>query len=315
MKRIRVLVVDDSALMRMDGLEALKLIMEDFGTPTIIVSSLTKRDAELTFQSLENGAFDFVTKPQSEISAQIREIGNELIEKVKAAYENPLARLKIKPIKTAAAKKEESPFLDKKTADRVLAIGISTGGPNALSYLLPQIPEDFPAAVLVAQHMPPGFTEMFAIRLDTLCKIEVKEAKDGDLVLPGRALIAPGDKHLKIHRRSLGTVAVLSDSAPVNGHKPSADVLFESVAHEYGSNATGLIMTGMDSDGAEGIGGIMARGGLTVAQDENSCVVFGMPKAAIKRKHIQRVVSLDDMGDFLINYFVGKEIEYGTSHR
>jgi two-component system chemotaxis response regulator CheB len=257
-----------------------------------------------------------VTKPQDAISVHIKDIGNELIKKVRAAHENPLTKLKIKKIQTADRKKEvkEKTLLETKSADTVLAIGISTGGPNALSYLLPQIPKDFPAAILIIQHMPAGFTEMFSKRLDALCEIEVKEAAEGDLVLPGRALIAPGDRHLKVKKMPLGTIAVLSSLPPVNGHRPSADVLFQSVSAEYGRNATGLIMTGMGNDGVQGIGEIYARGGLTIAQDEKSCVVFGMPKAAIAKNYIKNIVSLEDMGDLLANHYFQKEVLYGTSH-
>jgi two-component system chemotaxis response regulator CheB len=288
---------------RMDGIEALRHIVEDFGIPTVIVSSLTKRDAELTLRALEIGAFDFVTKPQDAISVHIKEIGDELVEKVRAAYENPVARLKIKKIKPIAVFKEKRQSLDRNSADKVLAIGISTGGPNALSYLLPRIPRDFPAAILIVQHMPAGFTEMFAMRLNSSCEIDVKEAKDGDLVLPGRALIAPGDKHLKVKSLPLGTIAVLSNSPPVKGHRPSADVLFRSVASEYGRRATGVIMTGMGDDGTDGIGEVMKSGGVTIAQDEESCVVFGMPKVAIEKNNIKKVMSLEDMGEFMINHF------------
>lgn len=302
----------DVNMPRMDGIEALRHIVEDFGIPTIIVSSLTKKDAELTLQALEIGAFDFVTKPQDAISVHIKDISNELIAKVRAAYENPLARLKIKKVKPATTQKERWRPVDKKSPDRILAIGISTGGPNALSYLLPQISKDFPAAILIVQHMPAGFTEMFASRLNSLCEIEVKEAKDGDLVLPGRVLIAPGDRHLKVKRMPLSTIAVLSNSPPINGHRPSADVLLHSVAVEYGRDATGLIMTGMGSDGAAGMGEIMAKGGLTIAQDEKSCVVFGMPKAAIEKNYIREVLSLDGISEFLNNLFTKKEVKYGT---
>ena len=356
MKKIRVLIVDDSALMRkmiphilssdpeievmgtamdgifalkkikdskpdvitldinmprMDGIETLKHIVEEFGIPTVIVSSLAKKDAELTFRALEIGAFDFVAKPQDAISVHINEIDNELIAKVKGAYENPQSGLRIKKVQAlSAGEKKKSPPV-RKSPDKVLAIGVSTGGPNALNYLLPQIPRDFPAGILIVQHMPPGFTKMFADRLNASCEIEVKEAMDGDLVLPGRALIAQGNKHLKIKRQTLGTIAVLSNAPSVNGHRPSADVLFYSAAQEYGSSVTALIMTGMGSDGAEGIGDVMTKGGLTIAQDEKSCVVFGMPKAAIERKHIKRIISLEETGDFLINHFMRKEIEYG----
>lgn len=323
LKKIKELTPDvitlDINMPRMDGIETLRHIVEDFGIPTLMVSSLTQRDADLTLQALEAGAFDFVTKPQDAISIHIKDIGYEIVEKVKAAYENPLAKLKIKKIRRsyesnrpAVIKRDEQRFLDGKSPDEVLAIGISTGGPNALSYLLPQLPKDFPAAIVIVQHMPAGFTDMFAKRLNSTCQIEVKEAMDGDLVSAGRALIAPGDRHLKIKRNPLGTIAVLSNAPHLNGHRPSADVLFHSVASEYGRRATGLIMTGMGSDGAEGIGEIMAKGGLSVAQDEESCVVFGMPKAAIEKRYIKRIVSLEDMGVFLVNHFMKKEKEYGT---
>lgn len=360
MKKIRVLVVDDSALMRkliphiissdpeievvgtamdglfalkkilllrpdvitldmnmprMDGLETLRHIVENYGIPTILVSSLTKKDAELTFQALEAGAFDFITKPQDAISVHIGEIGSELIKKIKVAYASPVERMKLRkfmPAVAARTPREISPVFTKRSADKVLAIGASTGGPNVLSYLLPRIPGDFPAAIVIVQHMPAGFTEMFASRLDSICAIDVKEAEDGDLILPGRALIAPGDRHLKVKRLPLGAIAMLSDAPTVNGHRPSVDVLFHSVASEYGSMATGLIMTGMGTDGAEGIGEIKSRGGLSIAQDEESCIVFGMPRAALEGNCITEVVALNVMGDFLINHFSIKEEKYGT---
>jgi two-component system chemotaxis response regulator CheB len=314
MKELRPDVVTlDVSMPRMDGIETLRHIVEDFGIPAIIVSSLAQRDTELTFQALEIGAFDFVTKPQDAISVHITEIGAELTAKVKAARENPLARLRMVQGRPAPhPEKKQVRLAGARSVARLLAIGISTGGPNALSYLLPQIPKAFPAGILIVQHMPAGFTEMFASRLNTTCEIEVKEAKDGDLVLPGRALIAPGNRHLKIKRMALGTIAVLSDAPPVSGHRPSADVLFRSVAAEYGRSATALIMTGMGSDGAEGIGEIKARGGMTVAQDEESCIVFGMPKVAIEKEHIEKIVSLKNMGAFLSDHFLSKEAAYGA---
>jgi two-component system, chemotaxis family, protein-glutamate methylesterase/glutaminase len=348
MRKIRVLVVDDSALMRkmiprilasdsgieavgtamdglfalkkiqelqpdvvtldvnmprMDGIETLRHIVLDFGTPVVIVSSLAQKGAELTLQALEIGAFDFVTKPQDAISVHIEEIGAELIMKVRAAHENPSARIRMAQA-PPAVRRAKVGHPATQPAERVLAIGISTGGPNALSRLLPRIPRDFPAGIVIVQHMPAGFTEMFATRLNASCELEVKEARDGDLVLPGRALIAPGNRHLKIKRLALGTIAVLSDAPPVSGHRPSADVLFRSVASEYGRFATGLIMTGMGIDGAEGIGQIRMAGGMTVAQDEESCVVFGMPKTAIERGHITKVVSLGEIEGFLAGHFL-----------
>lgn len=356
MKKIRVLVVDDSALMRkmiprllmtdpeievvgtamdgvfalnkiralrpdvitldmdmprMDGIETLRHIMADFGTPTVVVSSLAKKDAELTFRALDIGAFDFVAKPQDAISVHINEIDSELIEKIKAASQNPVSRLRIKRIQALNPPEGKNPPALKQPG-KVLVIGVSTGGPNALSYLLPRLPADFPAAVLIVQHMPVGFTEMFASRLNASCEIEVKEAREGDLVLPGRALIAPGNQHLKLKRLPLGTIAVLSSAAPVSGHRPSADVLFRSAAQEYGAMVTGLIMTGMGTDGAQGMTEIRQNGGFAIAQDEKSCVVFGMPKTAIERGAINQVVALDEIADYLIQRFSWKEEHYGT---
>lgn len=360
-KKIRVLVVDDSALMRkmipeilgrdpgievvgtamdglfalgkvrslrpdvitldidmprMDGIETLRRIVAESGTPTVMLSSLTKKDAELTFQALEIGAFDYVTKPQDAISVHINEIGGDLIATVRAAAERPLSGIRTAP----ASRPEPMPRKSvprsggRQSAERVLAVGISTGGPNALSALLPLVPRDFPAGILIVQHMPEGFTEMFASRLNSLCEIEVKEAQDGDLILAGRALIARGNRHLKVKRMPLGAIAVLSDAPPVCGHRPSADVLFRSVAAEYGERATGLIMTGMGNDGAEGIGAIKARGGTTIAQDRESCVVFGMPKAAIESGNITDIVPLEGLGRYLASHFSTEEVAHGARH-
>lgn len=311
----------DVDMPRMDGIETLRRITAEFGTPVIMVSSLTRRDAEMTIQALEIGAFDFVTKPNDAISVHIGDIGGELIAKVRAAAGSPVARLGTvkRKVETAWETPETmsrvptfDPLTRRQTA-AVLAIGISTGGPNALSYLLPQLPADFPAGIVIVQHMPAGFTEMFAARLNSLSAIEVKEARDGDLVLPGRALIAPGGRHLRIKRMPLGTISVLSEGPAVNGHRPSADMLFRSVAAEFGRDATGLIMTGMGADGAEAIGEIRANGGTTIAQDEKSCVVYGMPKTAIERNYIDHVVSLESMGAFLVGRFKQKEAYHVNS--
>ncbi len=317
LKKIREMKPDvvtlDVNMPRMDGIETLRHIVGDFGTPVIIVSSLARHDAELTLQALEIGAFDFVTKPEHAISVHIGDIGRELIAKVRAARDNPLARLKVVNLPHRPAPPCKN-GLAEKCAPSILAIGVSTGGPNALSYLLPQIPAGFPAGILIVQHMPAGFTEMFARRLNAACAIEVKEAQDGDLVLPGRALIAQGDRHLKIKRMPLGTIAVLSGGEPVSGHRPSADVLFGSVAEEYGRRASGLIMTGMGSDGVDGIGRIKAAGGMTFAQDEASSVVFGMPKVAIERNHIHKIMALGEMAGSLTEYFMRREVAYGPTH-
>jgi two-component system chemotaxis response regulator CheB len=178
----------------------------------------------------------------------------------------------------------------------MVAIGISTGGPNALQYVLSQIPADFSASILIVQHMPEGFTEMFAKRLDECCALDIQEARSGDLLLAGRVLICPGNRHIMVRRMPRGDMAVLSDGPPVNGHRPSADVLFHSVAREFALTSVGVLMTGMGDDGAEGLGAVKREGGMTIAQSEESCVVYGMPKAAIERGYAMRVIGLEGMG-------------------
>ena len=288
----------DVDMPRMDGLTALKHIVAEYKIPVIIVSSLTGAGAEVTIKALELGAMDFITKPRDTLSTHIGDIADELIKKVKAVARVSPARLLLPaPISYPASK---APKSITRTANRIVAIGISTGGPNALTYILPTLPADMQAGLLIVQHMPAGFTEVFASRLNNISAIEVKEARDGDMVLPGRAIIAPGGRHIKVKRTNLGPVVIVNDSAPVNNHKPSVDVLFGSVASEYGSDSVGIIMTGMGEDGAAGLGQIKDAGGITIAQDEASCIVYGMPKAAIDRGYADRVVSLGDMSEAII---------------
>jgi two-component system chemotaxis response regulator CheB len=197
-------------------------------------------------------------------------------------------------------RKEPRPFsTHPRWPSRVIALGVSTGGPNALQYLLAQIPEDFPACLLIVQHMPEGFTEMFAQRLNESSTIEVKEAQSGDLLLAGRALICPGNRHMKVRRMEHGDITVLVDQPRVNGHRPSVDVLFHSVALEFGPKATGVLMTGMGDDGAAGMGAIQSAGGFTIAQSLETCVVDSMPRSAIQRGFATRVVSLSAMAGAL----------------
>jgi two-component system chemotaxis response regulator CheB len=339
---IRVLVVDDSALMRklipqmletdnsihvvgtamdgnfglkkiedlkpqvitldlempgMNGLDMLKEIMRRHRIPVIVVSSHSTQGASITLRALSLGAFDFVSKP-TDVSSRMQESAHELIVKIKAAAQSRGIQIASQsfPIPVARPAFKSS---DRRPPTRIVAIGISTGGPQSLQYLLAQLPHDFPASIVVVQHMPEGFTEMFAKRLDECCAINVKEAQSGDLLLAGRVLICPGSRHLKVKKLPLGDVAILSDDPRVNGHRPSADVLFKSVADEYGDRAIGLIMTGMGEDGAHGLGLIKAAGGITIAQGEASCVVFGMPKAAIERGYAMRIVDLEALSSTL----------------
>ena len=338
---IRVLVVDDSALMRklipqilaadntiqvigtaidgnfglkkieelrpqvitldlempgMGGLDMLREIMRLHRIPVIVVSSHSTQGASVTLKALSLGAFDFVAKP-TDIASRMQEISSELISKIKAAAQSRGIQVpSTAEIPFAAPRVQKKPS-GSRPPNRIVAIGISTGGPQSLQYLLSQFRPDFSASIVVVQHMPEGFTDMFARRLDDCCALNVKEAHSGDLLAAGRVLVCPGNRHLKVKRLPLGDIAVLTDDPRVNGHRPSADVTFRSVAEEFGRMAIGVLMTGMGEDGANGLGVIRGMGGMTIAQGEHSCVVFGMPKAAIERGHAMRVVELDAMAD------------------
>ena len=304
----------DLEMPRMDGLEALRQITRIYRLPVVVVSAHSRTGAAATFKALALGAFDFVPKPFDAAQARLEGIAEQLVSKVKVAAkagapkEGACAPEGFRPQKPV-----RRPF---KKPEKVVTIGISTGGPNALQYMLSQLPGDFGGALVVVQHMPEGFTELFARRLNECCAIDVKEARSGDVLLAGRALICPGNRHVRIRRMPLGDVVVLGDDDKVNGHRPSADILFESAGKELGAKAIALLMTGMGEDGAEGLGIVKAAGGLTVAQDEHSCVVFGMPKAAIERGHAMRVMPLDALANFLIRHCSSaaqpQRVEVGT---
>lgn len=284
----------DLEMPSLNGIDTIKEIMRRWKLPVIVVSSHSTAGASITLKALGLGAFDFVAKPQ-DVSARMPEIAAELINKIKAAAQSKGVRLK--PVPEGMARKPRSTVPAAPT--RIVAIGVSTGGPNALQYLFSQLPAEFPGSVLVVQHMPDGFTEMFAKRLDETCALRVKEARSGDLLLAGRVLICPGNRHLKVKRLPLGNVAVLAEEQRVNGHRPSVDVLFRSVAEEFGPQSIAVLMTGMGEDGASGMGAIRAAGGITIAQSEESCVVYGMPKAAIERGYVSRVVDLEALPNTL----------------
>jgi two-component system chemotaxis response regulator CheB len=274
----------DLDMPRMDGLEMLRQITRKHRVPVIVVSAQTDRGASVTLKALALGAFDFVTKPPEAASGRMDQIAAELALKIKVAAGSgaPKMIITVPPTKQKDQRRTSMP----NWPSRIVAIGISTGGPNALQYLFSQLPPEFPGCILVVQHMPEGFTEMFARRLDECSAIEVKEAQSGDLLLAGRALVCPGNRHLKVRRME-------------HGHRPSANVLFHSVAQEFGSNAVGVLMTGMGDDGAEGLGAIQAAGGLTIAQSPDTCIVDSMPRSAIERGFAGRVVSLSGLSSFL----------------
>ena len=292
----------DLEMPRMDGIETLRMIMRSAPLPVIVFSTHSKEGAYSTFKALALGAIDFVAKPTDAAAGNLNPVAYQLIEKIKVAKRAGGPKTLPKPA-------AEPAHLQKKSSraalppSRIIAIGISTGGPNALQYVLSQIPADIPATFVVVQHMPEGFTEMFARRLDECCALDVQEAKSGDLLIAGRVLICPGNRHVMVRRMPRGEMAILSDSPPINGHRPSADVLFHSVAQEFGLTAVGIIMTGMGEDGAEGIGAIKAAGGMTIAQSEETCVVAGMPRAAIVKGYVNKVISLDGLASYLVKEY------------
>lgn len=281
----------DVEMPRMDGLTFLEKLMRLHPMPVVMVSSLTEKGCETTLQALELGATDFVTKPSLDVRHGTLELSGEILEKVKiAARVRPRARQKLtNPAVRPILARRSGALL--KSTHKVIAIGSSTGGTEALRDVLSEFPPDAPGTV-VAQHMPEKFTRSFAERLNGLCQVQVHEAKDGDRVLPGQVLIAPGNYHMRVVRSGANYNVEVFMGDPVNRHRPSVDVLFESCARYVGANAVGVILTGMGNDGARGMLAMRQAGAHTVAQDEASCVVFGMPKEAIAMGGAEEVASL-----------------------
>jgi two-component system chemotaxis response regulator CheB len=295
-------IVLDVEMPRMDGITFLKKIMAERPTPVVICSTLTDKGAETTMAALAAGAVSIITKPKLGLKDFLNESADELVAAVRAASQVNVRRLAARvapapapvPAKLTAdavlpAAHDARPLL--RTTERVVAIGTSTGGTLALEEVLTALPRVTPGIVIV-QHMPEKFTAAFAERLNGLCLIEVREARHGDRVLPGRALIAPGGKHMLLRRDGAQYCVDVIDGPLVNRHRPSVDVLFRSVAKHAGTNALGIIMTGMGDDGAAGLLEMRKAGSRTVAQDEDSCVVYGMPKEAIKRGGVEKSVPL-----------------------
>lgn len=292
-------IVLDVEMPRMDGITFLKKIMAEHPTPVVICSTLTEKGTATSMQALEAGAVQIVTKPKIGLKAFLQDSSNDLIHAVKAASRANLrnlgARAPIAPV--VAAKLTADAILAPagqamaETTDRIVAIGTSTGGTQALEAVLTALPRVCPGIVVV-QHMPEKFTASFAERLNGICQIEVREGVNGDRVIPGRALIAPGGKHMLLKRSGAQYHVEVIDGPVVNRHRPSVDVLFRSVAKFAGKNALGIIMTGMGDDGARGLMEMHTAGARTIAQDEHTCVVFGMPKEAIKLGAADRVLPL-----------------------
>ncbi len=287
----------DLEMPRMDGLDMLREIVRQYSIPVIVVSSHTSKGAYSALNALSQGAFDFVAKPTDSTKGGLEQIARELAVKIKVAAISGPPKQTFNPPPQAAPAPKPQPTENRPT--RTIAIGISTGGPNALHFLCSQLPADFSGCLLIVQHMPEGFTGMFARRLNDCSPILVSEALSGDFLRPGRAFVCPGNRHMKIRRAPQGDMIVLVDQAPVNGHRPSVDVLFRSVAKELGKESAAVLMTGMGDDGASAMQAVQEAGGVTIAQSLDSCVVDSMPRAAIEAGYAARIVSLDNLPSVL----------------
>ncbi len=293
----------DVEMPKMDGLDFLEKLMRLRPMPVVMVSTLTERGSEITMRALELGAIDFVTKPKMSISDGMREYTDIIADKIRAASQARIASL---PRQSAAKTGNSAPVPLRNpliSSEKLLIIGASTGGTEAIKSFLLQMPSDCPG-ILITQHMPAGFTKSFANRLDSLCQISVKEAEGGERILPGHAYIAPGDKHLLLARSGANYVTQLSDEPPVNRHKPSVDVLFDSAAAFAGKNVIGVILTGMGKDGAAGMARMKNAGAYNFAQNEESCVVYGMPKEAVAHGGVDEIAHLNDLPKLVLNYLM-----------
>ena len=301
-------IVLDVEMPRMDGISFLRKVMAERPTPVVMCSTLTAAGATTTLQALAEGAVSFVTKPKLGLRDFLLDPSNGLVAAVRAAAQAKVRQLVPAAAHASAANKVNKPAVNwaapsqhgalDETTERLIAIGSSTGGVQAIERVLTALPRTTPGIVIV-QHMPESFTAAFASRLNNLCEMDVKEASDGDRVMPGRVLLAPGGRHMQLVRSGAQYLVVVRDGPLVNRHKPSVDVLFKSVAHHAGRNALGVILTGMGDDGARGLLEMRQAGARTAAQDEASCVVFGMPREAIRLGAADDVVALGDMAAWL----------------
>jgi two-component system chemotaxis response regulator CheB len=282
----------DVDMPRMDGLTFLEKLMRARPMPVVMVSSLTEKGCQTTMRALELGAIDFVAKPKVDVASGTVELAREIVEKVKTAARAKVRGLRRSPPPAPTGARPAQHLLQ--TTHKVVCIGASTGGTEALYDVLTELPGDIPGIAIV-QHMPAGFTRSFAERLDKACQIRVKEAQDGDRILQGHALLAPGGLHMAVKRVGASHIVRVGPGQPVNRHCPSVDILFRSAARHLGDNAIGVILTGMGNDGAAGLLAMRQAGARTVAEDESTCVVFGMPREAIALGAAEEVVPLTDV--------------------
>jgi len=310
----------DVEMPKMDGITFLKNLMRLRPMPVVMVSSLTERGADVTLDALALGAVDYLSKPKIDLAATLKDYGDELIEKIRAASKASVRALDPRRAATITVKAAHStdavlpkapPPKQLRTTDRIIAIGASTGGTEAIKEVLTRLPPDTPG-VVIAQHIPKAFSGPFAKRMNDCCHVTVYEAQDGQQVLAGHAYIAPGDKHLMVVRDGARYVCKLDDGVPVNRHKPSVDVLFRSVAQNAGRNAIGVILTGMGKDGARGLKEMLDAGSRTIAQDEATSVVWGMPGEAVSLGAAQHVLALENVAGKVLSLADAMDITRGS---
>jgi two-component system, chemotaxis family, protein-glutamate methylesterase/glutaminase len=296
----------DVEMPKMDGLDFLERLMRLRPMPVVMVSTLTERGSDITFRALALGAVDFVSKPKMDIARGMEEYAMEITDKIRAAAQAHVHKTSTAPTLDIEKRYSADAILPSlagrySSTEKLIIIGASTGGTEAIKDVLTRLPADVPG-ILVTQHMPENFTKSFADRLDTLCKIAVKEAEHNERILPGHAYIAPGHSHLLLRRSGANYMTELNQGPPVNRHRPSVDVLFRSAANVAGANALGIILTGMGKDGAQGLLEMRQAGCHTIAQDEESCIVFGMPKEAINMGGACEVLPLQGIARHTLEY-------------
>ncbi|MCL7413268.1 MAG: chemotaxis response regulator protein-glutamate methylesterase [ANME-2 cluster archaeon] len=288
-------ILMDVEMPKLDGITALSHIMDNNPTPVVMLSNLTQKGTHTTIKALEAGAVDFIPKPSGSISLNIHSIAEEIVKKVKLA-----AKVNLKT--SRAHRILPLPSVEMKNSIKVIVIGASTGGPQTLASILKRLPRNIPP-VFIVQHMPAEFTGPLADRLNSLCVFDVREAKEGDRIKPGQALLAPGGHHMTVKRSKLDNYEIirLNTDPPVNSIRPSVDVTMQSVVDVYGDNTIGVLLTGMGCDGAKGMCSIKSSGGKTIAQDQDSCVIFGMPKSAIEGGCVDKVADLSHIPEEIIH--------------
>lgn len=299
----------DIEMPKMDGIEFLSRLMRLRPMPVVMISTLTERGADVTMRALELGAVDFVSKPRIGLVDGLKDLAGQIVDKIRIASHAQVRRLPAAPAAAMPNVVRQNPAIGRISTEKLICIGASTGGTEAIKEVLVRMPADSPG-IVITQHMPPGFTSSFAARLNGLCQITVKEAVHGERILPGHAYIAPGGRQFRIDKSGANYVCVVEDGEPVNRHKPSVEVLFKSAARLVGANAYGIMLTGMGNDGAKAMKEMRDAGSYNFVQDEASCVVFGMPREAILHGAADEVLPLTGIAHALLVKLGGSTDRY-----